>query len=150
MNFKDLLERGVVEKFAPDAEQIQTLQERALKDLAAARTLGGGDPEWVYVISYEAMLRAGKCLLLARGYRPRGRDIPKAIITAMSSVGGEPLKALVNLMDLMRRRRAQALDEMNRPIPRYEGEQALEHAEKFVTHALRLARKSHTQLTLFR
>jgi hypothetical protein len=56
----------------------------------------------------------------------------------------------VNLMDLMRRRRAQALDEMNRPIPRYEGEQALEHAEKFVAHVLRLARKSHTQLTLFR
>ena len=87
MNFKDLLERGVVEKYTPDSEQIQTLQERALKDLASARALGASDPEWVYVISYEAMLRAGKCLLLAKGYRPRGRDIPKTIITAMSAVG---------------------------------------------------------------
>jgi hypothetical protein len=79
----DLLERS--RRNTPDSGQIQTLQERALKDLASARALRRAIPNGS-TSSRTRRCSAGKCLL-CQGYRPRGR-ISQTIITAMSAVGG--------------------------------------------------------------
>jgi uncharacterized protein (UPF0332 family) len=71
--------------------------ERVGKDLTTARTILKIDEEWAYTISYHAMLRAGRALMLSLGYRPKGKDQHKTVVEFCSKVLGEEYRMLINL-----------------------------------------------------
>jgi len=148
MAYEELRERGLVEEIRPDFRQISTLLARALKDLSTARANLSIDKEWAYTIAYQAMLRAAKGMVMAEGWRPRGRDQARTIVLLVGEILGEEARSLVNGFDRMRRKRQDFIDEPETPIPRYEVEGGLKDAQALIEQIVDLARGKNPQLGL--
>lgn len=147
MAYEELRERGLVEEIRPDFRQISMLLTRALQDSATAAANIAIDKEWAYIIAYQGLLRATKALIMAEGWRPRGRDQAKTIILLMGELLGDEGRALVNSFDRMRRKRQDFMDEPYTPIPRYEVESALRDAQVLIERLVALTREKNPQLT---
>src|SRR3990170_1208315 len=111
MAYEELRERGLVEETRPDFRQISQLLARALQDLSTARANVSIDKEWAYTIAYQAMLRAGKAIVMAEGWRPRGRDQARTIVLLVGEILGEEARSLINGFDRMRRKRQDFMEE---------------------------------------
>jgi uncharacterized protein (UPF0332 family) len=148
MAYEELRERGMVEEIKPDFRQVSTLIIHALKDATTARANIDIDKEWAYVIAYQAILRAAKALVVAEGWRPRGRDQARTIIMLVGELVGEEGRSLVNGFDRMRRKRQDFMDEADTPISRYEVESALKDAQTLIDKLVELAREKNPQLAL--
>src|SRR5574337_579395 len=125
MAYEELRERGLVEEIRPDFRQVSMLLARATKDMATARANLTIDKEWAYIIAYQAMARAAKAVVMAEGWRVKGREQARTFVTLMGELLGEEGRTLVNGFDRMRRRRQDFMEEPQTPIPRYEVEGAL-------------------------
>lgn len=146
MAYEDLKERGLVEEIRPDFRQVSTLLARAAKDMATARANLGIDKEWAYIIAYQAILRAAKALVMAEGWRVKGREQARTFVTLIGELLGDEGRALVNGFDRMRRKRQDFMDEPQTPIPRYEVEEALKDAQVLIDRLMELAREKNPQL----
>jgi uncharacterized protein (UPF0332 family) len=146
MAYEELRERGLVEEIRPDFRQVSILLARALKDLSTARANVDIDKEWAYTIAYHGMVRAAKALVMAEGWRPRGRDQARTIVMLVGELMGEEGRALVNGFDRMRRKRQDFMEEPQTPIPRYEVEGALKDAAALIERLVDLAREKNPQL----
>ncbi len=148
MAYEELRERGLVEEIRPDFRQISTLLARGLKDLSTARANVSIDKEWAYTIAYQAMLRAAKAMVMAEGWRPKGRDQARTIVLLVGELLGEEAHSLINGFDRMRRKRQDFMDEPHTPIPRFEVEGALKDAQALIEKLVELAREKNPQLAL--
>jgi hypothetical protein len=148
MAYEELRERGLVEETRPDFRQISKLLARALQDLSTARANVSIDKEWAYTIAYQAMLRAGKAIVMAEGWRPRGRDQARTIVLLVGEILGEEARSLVNGFDRMRRKRQDFMEEPETPIPRYEVEGALKDAQTLIEKLVSFGREKNPQLAL--
>lgn len=148
MAYEELRERGLVEEIRPDFRQVSRLLGRALQDLSTARANMSIDKEWAYTIAYQAMLRAAKGIVMAEGWRTRGRDQPRTIVLLVGEILGEDARSLINGFDRMRRKRQDFMEEPETPIPRYEVEGALKDAQAFIEKVVGLARSKNPQLAL--
>lgn len=148
MAYEELRERGLVEEIRPDFRQVSVLLARATKDMATARANVTIDKEWAYIIAYQAMVRAAKAVVMAEGWRVRGREQARTFVTLMGELLGEEGRALVNGFDRMRRRRQDFMEEPQTLIPRYEVEGALRDAQVLIERLTELAREKNPQLAL--
>ena len=148
MAYEELRERGLIEDARPDFRQISTLLTRAIKDLSTARANVSIDKEWAYTIAYQAMVRAARAMVMAEGWRPRGRDQARTIVRLVGEILGEEARSLVNGFDRMRRKRQDFMEESDTPIPRYEVEGALRDAQALIEKIVELARGKNPQLAL--
>lgn len=148
MAYEELRERGLVEEVRPDFRQVSMLLTRALKDLSTARANVSIDKEWAYIIAYQAMLRAVKALVMAEGWRPRGRDQARTLVMLVGELLGEEGRSLVNGFDRMRRKRQDLMEEPQTLIPKYEVEGALKDAQALIERLVELAREKNPQLAL--
>lgn len=148
MAYEELRERGLVEEIRPDFRQISALLARGLKDLSTARANVSIDKEWAYTIAYQAILRAAKAMVMAEGWRPRGRDQARTIVLLVGEILGDEARSLVNGFDRMRRKRQDFMEEPETPIPRYEVEAALKDAQSLIEKIVQLAREKNPQLAL--
>jgi hypothetical protein len=148
MAYEELRERGLVEEARPDFRQVSRLLARALQDLSTARANVSIDKEWAYTIAYQAMVRAAKGVVMAEGWRPRGRDQARTIVLLVGELLGEDARSLVNGFDRMRRKRQDFIEEPETPIPRYEVEGALKDAQALVEKLVEFAREKNPQLAL--
>ncbi|MBZ0170268.1 HEPN domain protein [Candidatus Methylomirabilis lanthanidiphila] len=146
MAYEDLRERGLVEESRPDFRQVSGLLGRATQDMATARATISIDKEWAYIIAYQAMLRATKALVMAEGWRVKGRDQARTFVTLIGELLGEEERQLVNGFDRMRRKRQDFMEEPQTPIPRYEVEGALKDAQMLIDKLKELAREKNPQL----
>jgi uncharacterized protein (UPF0332 family) len=90
------------------------------------------DEEWAYAIAYHAMLRAGRALMFAMGYRPRGKDQHKTVVEFSAEILGKHFQDLTTRFNRMRAKRHDFIYEPERSIPKTEAIQSLESAERFV------------------
>lgn len=148
MAYEELRERGLVEEVRPDFRQVSMLLARALQDLSTARANVSIDKEWAYIIAYQAMLRAAKALVMAEGWRPRGRDQARTLVMLVGELLGEEGRSLVNGFDRMRRKRQDFMEEPQTPIPKYEVEGSLKDAQALIERLVELARGKNPQLAL--
>lgn len=148
MSYEAFREQGLVDEIRPNFRQISTLLARSVKDLETAQATLNIDEEWAYAITYQAMLRAARALLLAEGLRPRGRNLQKTTVVLAGESLGEGFRTLVNTFDQMRRKREQFMDRSDRPIPRFEVVGALKDARTFVERVVEVARARNPQLAL--
>ncbi|OGB90957.1 hypothetical protein A2625_06660 [candidate division WOR-1 bacterium RIFCSPHIGHO2_01_FULL_53_15] len=150
MSFIDLENSALIEKIKPDAVQIGRFLSRSLKDLKTAKANLNIDEEWAYAIAYHAMLRAGRALLLAEGYRSKGKDQHKTIILAAKESLGEKFGLLLNNFDRMRRKRHEFIYESFKPIPFSEAETALTTAAELVKKVIDIVQTKSPQTRLFK
>ncbi|NOR22344.1 MAG: HEPN domain-containing protein [Candidatus Aminicenantes bacterium] len=132
MQFKELEEKGRIQKIKVNFKQIHNFLFRSRKDLQTSKANLAIDREWSYAISYHAVLRAGRALMMSFGYRPRGRDQHTTVVRFASIVFGDKFKGLVRNFDRMRRKRHDFIYEPDRPISRQEAEQSIKDAEALV------------------
>lgn len=148
MNYSELIEKGIAENKTPNQNEIKNLQQRSYGDINAAKNIIDDDREWAYIISFFAMLRILKTLIRAEGLLPKGTDESKNIILIAGSVLGKDFKSLLNKLDRMRRRTENFTKEYNKPITKYESQQALLDAEEFVKKIDAIIKERHSQLLL--
>ena len=148
MAYEELRERGLVDEVRPDFRQISGLLARGLKDLSTARANVSIDKEWAYTIAYQAMLRAAKAIVMAEGWRPRGRDQARTTVLLVGEILGEDARSLINGFDRMRRKGQDLIEDPATPIPRYEVEGALKDAHALIEKIVDLAREKNPQLAL--
>lgn len=149
MSLKLLSSHGLLEKVAVSKKQVTSNVVRAKKDLITAKTTITIDEEWAYTIAYHAMLRAGRALMFANGYRPKGKDQHKTVVEFCAEVLGEEFRSLTSSFNRMRIKRHDFIYEPERPIPRTEAAKSLESAERFVAEISRRIEKEQPSKGLF-
>jgi uncharacterized protein (UPF0332 family) len=133
MELKDLEEKGLLVRTKPNFKQIHNFLVRSRKDLITAKQNMKIDAEWAYAIAYNAMLRAARALLMALGFRPKGKDQHKTLVLVAEITLGNKYRDLTRDFDRMRRKRHEFIYAPNQPIPMYESEAALASAESFIS-----------------
>ena len=123
---------GLVEKITPQKNQILSQIARARRDLLTSDANLTIDEEWAYTIAYHAMLRAGRALLLAHGYRTRGKDQHKTTVEFAAAVLGTEFSQLIMRFNRMRMKRHGFIYDAEKPIPRTEAEKSLKSARQFI------------------
>lgn len=95
------------------------------------------------------MLRCGRALMYASGYRPRGKDQHKTVVEFCATVLGKEYEDLTTRFNRMRIKRHDFIYDPERPIPRNEAEKSLEAAAKFVQEIEEKIRQMSQQQPLF-
>jgi len=129
---KEYLDKGLLKEQKPSLKAVEKLILRAHKDLKTAEANLDIDEGIAYSVAYLAMLRAGRALMLLKGFRPADGYQHKTVVefTAESLRGS--FKDLVELFDRMRRKRNIFTYEIDISISRTEADNALGTAVKFV------------------
>jgi uncharacterized protein (UPF0332 family) len=141
-----------VKKLKPqpiDFAQIQRFLASAAKKLDAARKTLAVDEEASYQLAYEAMLKASLGFMLSHGVRPR--SLPGHHVTIIEFAEqhlGRKLKGLIARFDRMRRKRNQALYDVNGFISKLEAQQALDTAEEYLAVIREEIQKKNPQAKL--
>ena len=151
MDYKELLDMGMLEKRVTETVEVIGLITRAERDLATSKLLQEKDEEWAFAAAYLAMARSARALILSEGFRPkgvRGRDIQKTIVTAVGAILGEQYKSLINKFDRMRRKYQNFMEESSRVISKYEAGQAIKDAEEFFELVSGRVREKYSQMSL--
>jgi len=145
MDLKRLKEGGLIQKASVSAKQIKANLSRARRDLSTAKVNLELDEEWAYTIAYHAMLRSGRALMFAAGYRPKGKDQHKAVVEFCTEILGKEFQHLTTRFNRMRVKRHDFIYEPERPIPKTEAMKSLESAELFVREIIHRIEKSDPQ-----
>ena len=148
MDLKRLEAQGHIEKANFSGAQITSNLNRAQRDLITAKANLKIDEEWAYTIAYHAMLRAGRALMFAFGYRPRGKDQHKTVVEFCSESLGKDFQHLTTRFNRMRLKRRDFIYEPERPIPKTEALKSLESAELFVQEIIQRIEKMNPQKRL--
>ena len=132
MRFEELENKGLIRETKINFKQIYDFLLRSKQDLQTSKANLSIDEAWSYSIAFNAMLRAGRSLMMSFGYRPLGKDQHATVVRFTSKVFGNEFKDLIHKFDRMRRKRHNFIYEPNRPIPRQEAEQAIKDAEELL------------------
>jgi len=149
MDFEGLERPGLIEFVGTDFKGAISNLKRAEKDLETAQENLGIDVEWAFTIAYHAMLRAGRALMLAKGYRPKGKDQHRTVVSFVDTVLASEFKSLVNRFDKMRRRRHDFIYDVERPISRFEVEKSIADSKLLVQAIEKAIDDSNPQKGLF-
>lgn len=71
-DFSKLLKKGRIKQGRFSRQQIKGRLDIARRDLEAARNNLDTNPEWAYIIAYNAMHQAGRAYFFKKGYRTVG------------------------------------------------------------------------------
>jgi len=145
MDFGWLESQGLIEKSTFSANQVTSNLKRAQRDLVTAKTNLSIDEEWAYTIAYHAMLRAGRALMFAFGYRPKGKDPHRAVVEFCKAILGDEFQQLTARFNRMRVKRHDFIYEPERPIPKTEAAKSIESAEEFVKQITHTIKESSRQ-----
>jgi len=108
--------------------QIEGLLKEALLDLSESKKILDIAPRAAYVSAYTAMLKAGRALLLLKGYIPADGGQHKTVVEACGIFLGKSFSALVGHFENMRRKRNDLTYEAGNLISKSETMSAFEDA----------------------
>ena len=70
MTYEDLLNRGLIRRFASAPAQAASRLALAKRDIKAAEAMMAIDRDWAFSMAYNAVLQATRALMFANGFRP--------------------------------------------------------------------------------
>lgn len=103
--FKKFLEQGKLRKQSAGFVQIEDFLKEALVDLSEAKKTFKVSKRGAYLLAYNAMLKAGRGLMLLEGYVPDNGGQHKTVIEVCGLILGEQFNIAVRKFDNMRRKR---------------------------------------------
>ena len=134
-----LVHSGLVRPYKGGREQAPRQLGLALRDLSSARRLLAEDRDWAFAIAYNAVLQAGRALMLREGYRPTtGEGGHVAVIRFCEEFFGPRYQEEMELFDRMRVRRNRVVYDVSGSISRLEADEAFGFAEDFVARVQEL------------
>jgi uncharacterized protein (UPF0332 family) len=128
--------------------QIEALLKESIIDLEESKkTLRIADRA-TYIMAYTAMLKAGRALLLLKGYRPIDGAQHKTVVEMTGAILGDKYTSLVSHFETMRRKRNELTYEAGTLLSGSESKQALNDATLLVKNILKEAKSRNPQLEL--
>jgi uncharacterized protein (UPF0332 family) len=132
MPYERLLQERRIRPYQARPQEVEKLLQVASRDLSTAETILGDNLDWTFNIVYNAILQAGRALMLHEGYRPRGPEQHRTVVRFCEQVVGPEGKHQIALFDQMRRKRNRLVYETVGLVSQQEVEQALAFARTFV------------------
>jgi uncharacterized protein (UPF0332 family) len=135
MSLEELLRNKIIRRAAPDKSSALKSLKRARRDIDTAKTLiSNGKFDWSLAVSYNAMLTAGRALMLQKGYRPSSTEGHLAVVQFLTAtVGAKLTDRMIMVMNGMRKKRHRIIYEEMDIVSNDEAEQAIRWAEEFVS-----------------
>lgn len=128
--------------------QIEGLLKESIIDLEEAGKISGIAQRATYVMAYTAMLKAGRALLLMKGYRPTDGAQHKTVVEMTGAILGDKYTDLVSHFETMRRKRNELTYEAGALLSKSESESALKDAIALVRKILMETKARNPQMEL--
>jgi len=145
---KKLLEQGKIRKQPAGLVQVEAFLKEALIDLGEAKKTLRVSKRGAYLLAYNAMLKAGRGLVLLEGYVPDGGGQHKTVIDACGIILGEEFQAIIRKFDSMRRKRNDLTYEAGIPLSSADAGSALTEAEALISGIFKKVKISNPQFEL--
>ncbi len=146
--FKKLENVGKIRKQKAGFIQIEALLKEAILDLEEAEKIVHIAERATYLLAYNAMLKAGRALMLSRGYVPDDGAQHKTVVEMTSAILGDAYKDLTDQFESMRRKRNEMTYEAGTLLSRSESEKAFSDAVAVLKRALDKVKSENPQLEL--
>ncbi len=142
---EECLAKGLLKRQRSGFVAVEKLVLRSQKDLKTAKANLNIDEGIAYTVAYLAMPRAGRALMLLKGFRPADGYQHKTVVEFIAHCLGDGYKNLAERFDRMRRKRNIFTYEIEVTISRTEAEGALATAAKFVEVIRELIKEENPQ-----
>ena len=145
---KKLHREGKIRKQKVGFVQIEALLRQAMSDLEEARKISHLAGRATYLMAYMAMLKAGRALLLLKGYIPDDGAQHKTVVEITSAILGDRYRNLTGQFESMRRKRNEMTYEAGVLISLSEAQAAFSDAFALVQEILKEVKTQNPQLKL--
>ncbi len=100
-----LEKQGKIKKQKTGIIQVEALLKQSILDLKEAKKIANIAERATYLLAYMAILKAGRALLLFKGYVPDGGAQHRTVVEIVSAILGAKYKNLTDHFETMRRKR---------------------------------------------
>ena len=145
---KKLEKSGKIRKQKAGFVQIEALLKEAVLDLEEAKKIAHLAERATYLLAYNAMLKAGRALLLLKGYVPDDGAQHKTVVEMTSAILGDPYRELTEKFETMRRKRNEMTYESGTLLSKSEAQKAFSDAISLVKKILAEVKSQNPQLKL--
>lgn len=142
MSFKELEDKGWIEKVPVDRREVKNLFQLVRRDIAVSERLVRIDLDWAYNLAYNSLLQASFALMRSFGYRARGAT-HKVAIAFLREVLSKKFAKEITQLDRARQKRRQATYVLPGAISEIEAKNLIKLAQKFTSE---LRRRSQRKL----
>jgi len=145
---KRLEKAGKLRKQKVGFVQIEALLKEAVLDLEEAKKIAHLAERATYLLAYNAMLKAGRALMLLKGYVPDDGAQHKTVVEMTSVILGDSYRDLTEKFETMRRKRNEMTYESGTLLSRSEAQKAFSDAIALVKKIFIEAKAQNPQLEL--
>ena len=145
---KKLETEGKVRKQKAGFVQIEALLKEAILDLEEADKIVNLAERATYLLAYNAMLKAGRALMLLQGYVPDDGAQHKTVVEMTSAILGDPYRHLTEQFETMRRKRNKMTYEAGTLLSKSEAKKAFSDAIVVVKKTLSDLKAKNPQMEL--
>ena len=143
-----LTREGRLKKQKAGFVQIESLLKSAIVDLEEARKISHLAERATYLMAYNAILKAGRALLLLKGYVPDDGSQHKTVVEMTSAILGDRYRNLVAQFETMRRKRNEMTYESGTLLSKSEARRAFSDGISLVRKILDEVKSKNPQMEL--
>jgi uncharacterized protein (UPF0332 family) len=145
---KKLEKAGKIRKQKAGFVQIEALLKEAVLNLEEAKKIAHLAARATYLLAYNAMLKAGRALMLLKGYVPDDGAQHKTVVEMTSVILGDPYREFTEKFETMRRKRNEMTYESGTLLSKSEAQKAFSDAIALVKKIFTEAKAQNPQLEL--
>lgn len=132
MSIQDLERRRLIQRVPPSVEEARRQLDLSRRDVSTASRLVAIDLDWALIAAYNGALQAGIAHMQAQGYRARGPEKHKAVLSYLRETLPGEMQAVVSRLDRLRRKRHQAVYESAGIVSEQEAKTTVQLCREFV------------------
>ena len=132
---------GKIKKEQVDLTYIEELLKEAVIDLDEAQKTQDIAHRATFLLAYMAMLRAGRALLLLKGYRPADNSQHKTIVEMTSLIMGSSYKTITDHFDFMRQKEDELIYEHRNFLSELDAHDAFHNALLLLREVVTIIKK---------
>ena len=145
---KKLEKEGKIKRQKAGIVQVEALLKQSILDLKEAKKVSHLAERATYLLAYMAMLKAGRALLLLKGYVPDNSAQHKTVVETTSVILGNKYRNLTEHFETMRRKRNEMTYEAGALLSMSDAEKAFSNAISLVEKILEKVKSQNPQLEL--
>lgn len=143
-----LEKEGKIRKQKAGFVQIEALLRETILDLEEAKKIANLAERATYLFTYNAMLKAGRALMLLRGFVPDNGAQHKTVVEMTSAILGDQYRTLTDQFETMRRKRNEMTYEAGTLLSKSEAQKAFSDAIALVKKIFAEVKAQNPQLEL--
>jgi len=143
-----LLKEGKLKKQEAGFVQVEQLLIQSLCDLKEASKIRHIAETATYIMAYNGMLKAGRALLLLRGFVPDDGAQHRTVVEVTTAILGQKFKKVTAHFEIMRKKRNEMTYEAGAMVSKHETERAFEDAIKMLEAIFEEVKAKNPQLEI--